>query len=64
MTQEKSTGSNLEEEQSQRHNEQKPDSCSGTNILTEEKTKLEEQLKEITVRIFIYCRKNNNCFVS
>lgn len=64
MTQEKSTGPNLEEEQSQRHNEQKPDSCSDANILTEEKTKLEEQLKEITVRIFIYCRENNNCFVS
>uniref|UniRef100_J3SCE7 GrpE protein homolog n=1 Tax=Crotalus adamanteus TaxID=8729 RepID=J3SCE7_CROAD len=48
MTQEKSTGPNLEEEQSQRHNEQKPDSYSGANILTEEKTKLEEQLKEIT----------------
>ncbi|XP_032076055.1 grpE protein homolog 1, mitochondrial [Thamnophis elegans] len=48
VTQEKSTGPNLEEEQSQGHNEQKPDSCSDANILTEEKTKLEQQLKEIT----------------
>lgn len=54
MTQEKSTGPNLEEEQSQSHNEQKPNSCSDANILTEEKTKLEQQLKEITVRILNY----------
>ncbi|XP_062986231.1 grpE protein homolog 1, mitochondrial [Elgaria multicarinata webbii] len=48
MTQEKSTGPKLEEEPNQSHNEQKSDSGSAAEILTKEKTKLEEQLQEIT----------------
>ncbi|XP_053098884.1 grpE protein homolog 1, mitochondrial [Hemicordylus capensis] len=46
MTQEKSTGPNLEEEPNHSPSEQKPDSAA--KILKEEKTKLEEQLKEMT----------------
>ncbi|XP_042319306.1 grpE protein homolog 1, mitochondrial [Sceloporus undulatus] len=48
VTQEKSTGPNVEEDSNQNHVQQKPDFDSATKILTEEKTKLEEQLKEIT----------------
>ncbi|XP_066481520.1 grpE protein homolog 1, mitochondrial [Tiliqua scincoides] len=48
VTQEKSTGPTLEEDPNQNHSEHKPDSDLARKILTEEKTKLEEQLKEIT----------------
>ncbi|KAL8194321.1 UNVERIFIED_CONTAM: GrpE protein 1, mitochondrial [Gekko kuhli] len=48
VTQEKSTGPNLEEEPSHHHSEQKSDSDSVAKLLTEEKTKLEDQLKEMT----------------
>lgn len=54
VTQEKSTGPNLEEDPNQTNSEHKPVSDSATKILTEEKTKLEEQLKEITVRILAF----------
>ncbi|KAJ6661368.1 hypothetical protein lerEdw1_014996 [Lerista edwardsae] len=46
VTQEKSTGPNLEEDPNQNQSEHKPGS--EAKILTEEKTKLEEQLNEIT----------------
>ncbi|XP_061443420.1 grpE protein homolog 1, mitochondrial [Rhineura floridana] len=48
VTQEKSTGPNLEEEPNRTQQEQKSDSVSPEKILIEEKTKLEEQLKEVT----------------
>ena len=48
-TQQKSTGQNLEEEQGQSHNEQKAEPTAAERMLTEEKAKLEEQLKEVTV---------------
>ncbi|XP_054841152.1 grpE protein homolog 1, mitochondrial [Eublepharis macularius] len=48
VTQEKSTGPNLEEEPNHQQNEQKSDSDSASKLLIEEKTKLEEQLKEMT----------------
>ncbi|KFP03648.1 hypothetical protein N300_02072, partial [Calypte anna] len=47
-TQQKNTGQNLEEDQSQSQNEQKVESNSPEKVLTEEKAKLEEQLKEVT----------------
>nr|XP_056718662.1 grpE protein homolog 1, mitochondrial [Euleptes europaea] len=46
VTKEKSTGPNLEEEPSHHQNEEKSDSAA--KLLTEEKTKLEDQLKEMT----------------
>nr|XP_020646230.1 grpE protein homolog 1, mitochondrial [Pogona vitticeps] len=48
MTQKKNTGPNLEEEANPNNTEQKPDSDSATKILMEEKTKLEQQLNELT----------------
>lgn len=48
-TQQKSTGQNLEEDQGQSHNEQKAEHSAAERMLTEEKAKLEEQLKEVTV---------------
>ncbi|XP_060109755.1 grpE protein homolog 1, mitochondrial [Heteronotia binoei] len=50
VTQEKSTGPNLEEEPSHHNSEQKSDSKSAAaaKLVTEEKAKLEEQLKEVT----------------
>lgn len=51
-TQQKNTGQNLEEDQSQSQNEQKVEPSSAEKILTEEKAKLEEQLKEVTVSVF------------
>lgn len=48
-TQQKSTGQNLEEDQGQSHNEQKTEPSAAERMLTEEKAKLEEQLKEVTV---------------
>ncbi|KAM6360967.1 grpE protein homolog 1, mitochondrial [Alca torda] len=47
-TQQKNTGQNLEEDQSQSQNEQKVEPSSAEKMLTEEKAKLEEQLKEVT----------------
>ncbi|NXG20556.1 GRPE1 protein, partial [Grallaria varia] len=47
-TQQKNTGQSLEEDQSQSQNEQKTESSSAEKLLAEEKTKLEEQLKEVT----------------
>nr|XP_006128290.1 grpE protein homolog 1, mitochondrial [Pelodiscus sinensis] len=47
-TQQKSTGQNLEDDQSQSQNEPKAELNSPEKILIEEKAKLEEQLKEIT----------------
>ncbi|PKK30786.1 hypothetical protein A306_00003385 [Columba livia] len=47
-TQQKNTGQNLEEDQSQSQNEQKVEPSSAEKMLHEEKTKLEEQLKEVT----------------
>ncbi|PKU36599.1 hypothetical protein llap_13094 [Limosa lapponica baueri] len=47
-TQQKNTGQNVEEDQSQSQNEQKVEPSSAEKMLTEEKTKLEEQLKEVT----------------
>lgn len=51
-TQQKNTGQNLEEDQSQSQNEQKVEPSSAEKMLTEEKAKLEEQLKEVTVSVF------------
>uniref|UniRef100_A0A803V0X5 GrpE protein homolog n=1 Tax=Ficedula albicollis TaxID=59894 RepID=A0A803V0X5_FICAL len=47
-TQQKNTGQNLEEDQSQSQNEQKVESSSAEKLLAEEKAKLEEQLKDVT----------------
>ncbi|XP_009888853.1 PREDICTED: grpE protein homolog 1, mitochondrial [Charadrius vociferus] len=47
-TQQKNTGQNLEEDQNQSQNEQKVEPSSAEKMLTEEKAKLEEQLKEVT----------------
>nr|XP_009684584.1 PREDICTED: grpE protein homolog 1, mitochondrial [Struthio camelus australis] len=47
-TQQKNTGQNLEEDQSQSQNEQKAEPSSAEKMLAEEKGKLEEQLKEVT----------------
>ncbi|XP_064521655.1 LOW QUALITY PROTEIN: grpE protein homolog 1, mitochondrial-like [Pseudopipra pipra] len=47
-TQQENTGQNLEEDQSQSLNEQKAETSSAEKLLAEEKTKLEEQLKEVT----------------
>ena len=55
MTQKKNTGPNLEEEANPNNTEQKPDSDSATKILMEEKTKLEQQLNELTVRALLVC---------
>ncbi|XP_015718294.1 grpE protein homolog 1, mitochondrial [Coturnix japonica] len=44
----KSTGQNLEEDQGQSHNEQKAEPSAAERMVTEEKAKLEEQLKEVT----------------
>lgn len=52
-TQQQNTGQNLEEEQSQSQNEQKVEPASAGKMLTEEKAKLEEQLKEVTVSVFL-----------
>jgi len=51
-TQQKNTGQNLEEDQSQSQNEQKVEPSSAEKMLAEEKAKLEEQLKEVTVSVF------------
>uniref|UniRef100_A0A8D2Q4A9 GrpE protein homolog n=2 Tax=Varanus komodoensis TaxID=61221 RepID=A0A8D2Q4A9_VARKO len=48
MTQEKNTGPKLEEEANQSHSEHKSDSGSAEKIVTDENTKLEEKLQEIT----------------
>lgn len=50
-TQQKNTGQNLEEDQSQSQNEHKVEPSSAEKMLTEEKAKLEEQLKEVTVSV-------------
>uniref|UniRef100_A0A8C3UC57 GrpE protein homolog n=1 Tax=Catharus ustulatus TaxID=91951 RepID=A0A8C3UC57_CATUS len=47
-TQQKNTGQNLEEDQSQSQNEQKVEPSSAEKLLAEEKAKLEEQLKDVT----------------
>ncbi|XP_051637367.1 LOW QUALITY PROTEIN: grpE protein homolog 1, mitochondrial-like [Manacus candei] len=47
-TQQENTGQNLEEDQSQSLNEQKVETSSAEKLLAKEKTKLEEQLKEVT----------------
>lgn len=49
MTQEKSTGTNLDEKSTQSPIEEGSDSAA--KILVEEKTKLEDQLKELSVRL-------------
>lgn len=50
-TQQKNSGQSFEEDQSQSQNEQKVESSSAEKTLTEEKAKLEEQLKEVTVSV-------------
>ncbi|XP_074397808.1 grpE protein homolog 1, mitochondrial [Zonotrichia albicollis] len=47
-TQQKNTGQNLEEDQSQSQSEQKVEPSSVEKLLAEEKAKLEEQLREVT----------------
>uniref|UniRef100_A0A8B9I1B4 GrpE protein homolog n=1 Tax=Anser brachyrhynchus TaxID=132585 RepID=A0A8B9I1B4_9AVES len=47
-TQQKNPGQNVDEDQSQSHNEQKAEASPAEKMLTEEKAKLEEQLKEVT----------------
>lgn len=50
-TQQKNPGQNVDEDQSQSHNEQKAEASPAEKMLTEEKAKLEEQLKEVTVSV-------------
>ncbi|XP_065591861.1 grpE protein homolog 1, mitochondrial [Cyrtonyx montezumae] len=47
-TQQQNTGQNLEDDQAQSHNEQKAEPTAAERMFTEEKAKLEEQLKEVT----------------